>query len=942
MDTLATEVLAGTISNLFLRGLEFISRITNGAPPQGSSLYHIPVTGIDGDIELILSNKHIDQIRSVTESQEAIYYSQAYAISKLTLTGSEVEEAAGAIADAFAEYALGFDSDLPRESWILVWETLCLNYDEYFKFNQIREIISPLTASRLQSKISPSEITPNSSNHLPVWLRDLLELVGDNKLVAIAQELVLDVQSAARKAAENLKFDHVLDDVERPISDLYIDRTLRSPDGATLNSTELDLMSRVRHIVVTGDPGAGKTTLTQHLIAEMAEQGMPIRVIARDVDHSSELLLSELVTALHRNLQLEHVNEQNVKAILTLGRAVLIIDGIDEITDEGARRKFVQKIEGFANRYPLISVLVTARNTGYERAPLSANMFERYKIEAFSDAQVEEYAEKWFNSRKSTELLIPFMRDINPLPDIRRNPLMLSLICTLYKSRRQIPRNRREVYNQCADLLFMRWDSLRSIDQPVDHIHHGHDLIQDIALFYYKSSNAQQGVERNQLIHIVAQYLSDSAGVMPAEARHRASNFVEFCSNRAWLLGRSGTSPGGADLFVFTHRTFMEFYAAERMARENTDPQELADVMRHEYTRNPASVMPELVLASAEHVRRDASREILRALRDREVLPNGRGLGRYLPLSLRAVCVLPIRPSLQNEILEQALELIAAERTNQDDVRESIFIEMLELGRDPRARLEAHLFDRNSISLSPHPDQKKWQTAFLRLWCVLSMRGEVKFYESDWGGLVEKLWSELEFDQILNSSEYRAYAIEVRKDHTIPIDLLDLELWKQSQLGAGFPSAALHTIRRFLAGSTLGSIDDKLLRLIITNASKFAAPQEEALEISRFISESIWNQRELEHFPTPIGVISILMTLEMLGVDHVDENATEVLLGFSPRRAVETREFNITKQNGYVADPEIEEPYSTSEMRELAKSLPNWFKHWAKGKLSFIKNEIQK
>jgi hypothetical protein len=53
------------------------------------------------------------------------------------------------------------------------------------------------------------------------------------------------------------------------------------------------------------------------------------------------------------------------------------------------------------------------------------------------------------------------------VPDLRANPLLLSLMCILYRGEGSLPRNRAEVYEQCANLLFHRWDARRHIHQDL-------------------------------------------------------------------------------------------------------------------------------------------------------------------------------------------------------------------------------------------------------------------------------------------------------------------------------------------------------------------------------------------------------------------------------------------------------------------------------------------
>src|SRR5207247_8420673 len=88
----------------------------------------------------------------------------------------------------------------------------------------------------------------------------------------------------------------------------------------------------------------------------------------------------------------------------------------------------------------------------------------------FNDRQVADYASRWFklDAALDTEqrkwMTDGFMRESEIARDLRVNPLVLSLLCGLYSSVHYIPRNRPEIYEKCAELLFETWDRSRGIE----------------------------------------------------------------------------------------------------------------------------------------------------------------------------------------------------------------------------------------------------------------------------------------------------------------------------------------------------------------------------------------------------------------------------------------------------------------------------------------------
>jgi predicted NACHT family NTPase len=155
---------------------------------------------------------------------------------------------------------------------------------------------------------------------------------------------------------------------------------------------------------------------------------------------------------------------------LLLNRPTLIVfDGLDELLETHNRAAVVQRVESFANVYPAATVLVTSRRVGYAAAPLDEAVFARHELTDLTEEDVETYAAKWFGldqSRSAGEVqnfVRGFMLESDGIPDLRRNPLILGLLCSLYRGQGFVPQNRPGVYEQCAALLFERWDKSRQI-----------------------------------------------------------------------------------------------------------------------------------------------------------------------------------------------------------------------------------------------------------------------------------------------------------------------------------------------------------------------------------------------------------------------------------------------------------------------------------------------
>ena len=210
--------------------------------------------------------------------------------------------------------------------------------------------------------------------------------------------------------------------------------------------------------IIVGDPGGGKSTLTQLLCYDLAyaialdsshpgrndigRKKLPLRIILRSYDKRRqqnpaygilEYLVDENSPALDSD---KNVTHRVLTRLLSLGSVILIFDGLDEILDVEPRREIVTFIERFADVYAACPVLVTSRFVGYQDAPLS-DEFAIFGLTRFDTNEIETFAQrliKQVGGLKVPEAKIKasqFIRQTDTVgQDLRENPLMLGSWCT--------------------------------------------------------------------------------------------------------------------------------------------------------------------------------------------------------------------------------------------------------------------------------------------------------------------------------------------------------------------------------------------------------------------------------------------------------------------------------------------------------------------------------
>ncbi len=184
-----------------------------------------------------------------------------------------------------------------------------------------------------------------------------------------------------------------------------------------------------------------------------------------------------------------------------------------------------------------------------------------------------EYAVKWFNenyedsSESPQEKSSAFYDEVITTKDLCENPLMLSLMCTIYKNLNYIPKNRADVYEKCADLLFYRWDSSRGIKVELPFSPHLRRIISKLAYLLFTSEKIGGAVRESVLAKEVSDYLLDRCVDSREEAQDISIEMVSFFTGRSWVFTDTGTAANPAEnVYQFTHRTFMEYFAACRIS----------------------------------------------------------------------------------------------------------------------------------------------------------------------------------------------------------------------------------------------------------------------------------------------------------------------------------------------------------------------------------------
>ncbi|UBF26959.1 NACHT domain-containing protein [Kovacikia minuta CCNUW1] len=335
---------------------------------------------------------------------------------------------------------------------------------------------------------------------------------------------------------------------------------------------------------------------TAALQVDTAALPLPILIRIRDWARHSEMSLPKFARFFaEQTLHVKPLPPDFFEYWLDNGRALILLDGLDEVAEESKRYHIVQCIENFLGQYPGNRAIITSRPAGYKGDFFRTEEFPHYELQLFDDAKMEEFVNRWYDSRvqdtaeaqRRKESLRKALNDNDRIKHLARNPLLLTIIALIHRYQAVLPKERYKLYDKAVETLLTSWDANKELtNQTVLHHLKLDDLrrlMESLAYWIHSHPEGNTGdaaggtlIDRDELIQKLSQEIKTLKQLQLYEAKEEAKRFVEFIRDRTGLLNEQGQ-----DCYAFVHKTFQEYLCAQEINYQAENEGDFEIVLKH-------------------------------------------------------------------------------------------------------------------------------------------------------------------------------------------------------------------------------------------------------------------------------------------------------------------------------------------------------------------------
>lgn len=356
-------------------------------------------------------------------------------------------------------------------------------------------------------------------------------------------------------------------------------RSIRHEPEENIASQTLEtaLNKSGEHLILLGQPGAGKTTSMKYICHQLLHDetflqkgpSFPVVLRLRDLNLGIKEPTAGIfgdkiiIPALAKLLGLSFSSSDSVvegsefaASIVLLFleelKPLIILDGFDELTSRSVRDIAIQEIRVLTRQLSRARIFMTSRTGEFPYQIDNTSIFE---ICPLSESQIQDFAQKWLVDPSKAR---HFLDEIHhsPFADTAIKPLTLAHLCAIYDRLGHIPAKPKTVYKKVVNLLIEEWDEQRSITRQSRYADFSSDSKFDfLCRLAYELTSSKKGTVFNlEDLRKIYRRLCGDFDLLPKESKQVLS---ELESHTGLFV------QAGYEAYEFVHRSLQEYLTAE-------------------------------------------------------------------------------------------------------------------------------------------------------------------------------------------------------------------------------------------------------------------------------------------------------------------------------------------------------------------------------------------
>jgi len=490
-----------------------------------------------------------------------------------------------------------------------------------------------------QEKIAADEAHPptNFKTLRQRYLQYLLDAYQYLEFKGIIQFEKLPLRMSLEKVYVNLWAQPELPTGETLKEELRLAGRKISIDKEMLLDDELELMverakpmqvepalSEHQALVILGDPGSGKSTLLKHLALNAAKNFdrekrlpilLPLAAYANALQARPNLSLREFLPEFYKGLQEFPENPAPLfYDALENGKALVLLDGLDEVHDPSERNRVVHHVKNFylnhrgdidrslaATGQSVNQFAITSRIVGYREVPLEADDVFHLTLLDFNKEQISQFAENWcltYEIAQSGETpkaardaegekskLLKSIFGNAGVEKLAANPLLLTILALIHRQGTELPNRRAELYELYLTTLIKTWNRARSLAGMSVGSMDDKETVKILApLAYWMHANRPSGTARRvELEREITRHFTERRKHALDDAEREAARFLDDVRTYSGLLAERGP-----DAYGFVHLTFEEYLAARHIVFQGQVHEQKSLELLRQHAYDPA------------------------------------------------------------------------------------------------------------------------------------------------------------------------------------------------------------------------------------------------------------------------------------------------------------------------------------------------------------------